>query len=75
MAGLITELGWHSQNMTNFRIFKAESRPSEAPGRVSECGELWCAEGPGGAWSATAGAETPVRGISWALAIPILGAG
>ena len=71
MAGLIMLFRRHSRFMTNFRIFKVESRSIGSRGRYVECEEPRCAEGLAEARSAWVDAETAVSGTGWALAIPM----
>ena len=49
MAGLIKLFRWHSRFITNFRIFKVESRHIEVRGRYVECEEPVVRRGPAGA--------------------------
>ena len=49
MTGLMSLFSRHSEIMTNFSIYMAESRPYWP--QVG-CGSPRCAEGPAGAWSA-----------------------
>ena len=75
MTGLMHLFGRHSGNMTNFRIFKTESRPISLEGRYVECEELGVRRACGAGLECPVDADTRAMANGWALAIPILGTG